>query len=363
MASTTTLPENVRTRPGLAWTSIRTWIGVAETALGVALDYVAISVIDRSESAPLRVVFVLAGLVLARRGIGDLVCGLAKREVDVGLWLSVGWLVALVVAATLAGLLPFSDYIDPSKSLTVPQFMTPNLFSAHPLGTDGLSLDLLARCVYGARVSILTSALAVVLSVAVGVPIGALAALRGRAFDHVVNILTDSMLSVPALVLLIALATIAGRPKSVAAAVLEDGIGLAIVTLPTVLRLARSFTSKLISEEFVFVSRALGATNTRIVLHDLTPNVLLSVSSYALVLAAVLIVAEGSLSFLGLGLQPPQPTWGNMMAQAGISDLSLHPFAILVPGTFMFLTVFSLNRVGERARSAFAAGGSVVSVT
>ena len=120
---------------------------------------------------------------------------------------------------------------------------------------------------------------------------------------------------------------------------------------------------KLVSEEFVFVSRALGATTTRIALRELTPSVLLSLSSYALVLAAVLIVAEGSLSFLGLGLQPPQPTWGNMMAQAGLTDLSLHPFTVLVPGTFMFLTVFSLNRVGERARSAFATGESILSIS
>jgi peptide/nickel transport system permease protein len=338
-------------------------MGLAETTAGLVLLYVAVSVIDHSASATVRVGLVLLSVVIVRRGLGDLIRGLARRPVDVGLWLSVFWLVALALAACFAGLLPFSDYIDPAKSLFEPAYLTPNLFSAHPLGTDGLSLDLLARCVYGARVSLLTSALAVVLSVGAGVPIGALAALRGRAFDHIVSVLTNSLLSVPALVLLIAMAAIAGQPKSVPEAVLEEGIGLAIVTVPTTVRLARSATLKLVSEEFVFIARALGATNARIVLRELIPSVLFSVSSYALVLAAVLIVAEGSLSFLGLGLQPPQPTWGNMMAQAGLTDLSLHPFTVLVPGTFMFLTVFSLNRVGEKARSLFSDGGSVLPVS
>jgi peptide/nickel transport system permease protein len=78
------------------------------------------------------------------------------------------------------------------------------------------------------------------------------------------------------------------------------------------------------------------------------------VTSYAFVLGAVLIVAEGSLSFLGLGLQQPHPTWGNMMAAGGINDLSTHAYVVLVPGVFLFLTVFSLNRVGERARLAWS---------
>jgi peptide/nickel transport system permease protein len=323
--------------------------GVVLLVFGALLLAFALIVI---ENALLAVGVSLVALGIAFRGLDD-VCQSVVPGIDTGFWVCAVWLVLLVLAATFAGLLPLADYQDPAKAIMNPGYAVPNLFSAHPLGTDGLSLDLLARCIYGARVSLLTGGLAVAVSVAVGVPIGTLAGYRRGWVDKVCTVFTDTLLTVPALLLLIALAAALGAPTSVADAVLKEGIGLAIVTIPTTVRLARASTLKLASSDFVFASRALGATTTRVVVQELIPSVLLSVTAYAFVLAAVLIVTEGSLSFLGLGLQPPHPTWGNMMAEGGITDLSLHPYVILIPGVFLFLTVFSLNRVGERAHRAW----------
>ena len=105
--------------------------------------------------------------------------------------------------------------------------------------------------------------------------------------------------------------------------------------------------------EFVLASRGMGAKDSRIVFRELLPNVLLPLVSYAFIIVAVLIIAEGSLSYLGLGLQQPQPTWGNMIGQADLTGLREDPHIALVPGVFMFLTVFAFNRIGERARGSW----------
>jgi peptide/nickel transport system permease protein len=332
-------------------TRLKVAAGGAELCVGIALLAFAIGVVNGPVSAAL---VSLVAIGICFHGL-DAVCTAVVPGIDTGFWLCVAWLVALAFAATFAGLLPLANYQDPAKAILSPGYAPPNLFSSHPLGTDGLSLDVLARCIYGARVSLLTAALAVVVSIGIGVPIGTLAGYGRGWIDIVTTLLTNTLLSVPALLLLIALATILKAPHSVWDAALKEGLGLALVTTPTTIRLARASALKLASSDFVFASRALGATTTRVVFRELMPSVLLAVTSYAFVLAAVLIVAEGSLSFLGLGLQQPHPTWGNMMAAGGIADLSTHGYVVLVPGVFLFLTVFSLNRVGERARLAWSA--------
>jgi peptide/nickel transport system permease protein len=225
----------------------------------------------------------------------------------------------------------------------------PDLFSKHPLGTNNLSLDLLARSRHGARVSLLTSFLAVAIGLLVGGSIGLAAGFQRGRFDRVVGVFTDATLAFPGLILLIALAAMLGTPTTATEAVLKSGVALAIVGLPIMIRLARSQTLTFAQRAFVLAGRALGATKRRIMFAELAPNIALPLLSYALVLTAVLIVAEGSLAFLGLGLAQPQPTWGNMIAEGGLTTLTDYPHIPLVPGAFMFLTVLSLNRVGEWA--------------
>ncbi|HEY2301258.1 MAG TPA: ABC transporter permease [Acidimicrobiales bacterium] len=269
---------------------------------------------------------------------------------DAGFWLCSFWLVALILATVFAGFLPLGIYKDTAKSIGSPGNLRPDLFSAHPLGTNNLSLDILSRSIYAARVSLSTALFAVALSMLVGVTIGMLAGYYGGWLDSVIGVGTDASLAIPALVLLIGIAAVLGVPKTVPQAILKEGAALAIVGIPTMIRLARANTLAFSKREFVVASRALGAKNRRILVKHLLPNVMLPIISYTFIIVAVLIVAEGSLAFLGLGLQQPQPTWGNMIAEGTLSVLQQYPHIPLAPGVFMFLTVFSLNRVGDRAR-------------
>jgi peptide/nickel transport system permease protein len=268
---------------------------------------------------------------------------------DAMFWLSSSWLVLLVAGAALADVLPLAEHVDITKTITEPGNARPDLFSRHPLGTNNFSLDLLARSLYGARVSLLTATFAVVFALVVGGMIGIAAGYLRGAFSHVVGVGTDSMLAFPSLVFLVALAAVLGPPHSALEAVPKTGIALGLVSLPIMIRLARANTLAVAQSDFVTASKVLGAKKSRIMFGEIAPNVALPLLSYSFVLVAVLIVAEGALAFLGLGLQQPNPSWGNMIAEGGLSTLTHYPHIPLVPGAFMFITVLSLNLVGERA--------------
>lgn len=278
-----------------------------------------------------------------------------RSRAPVGFWLSAAWLVALGIAAVCADLLPLANASDTSQTTGVAGYAPPDLFSAHPLGTNGFGLDLLARSVYGARVSLLTVAFTIAVSFVVGGGIGMLAGYFRGWVDHLIGVGSDALLVIPALVLLIAFAAVLGPPRTVPEAVLKIGSALAVVGVPTMVRLARANTLVYAQREFVLASRAMGARHGRVLVRELLPNVAMPLLSYAFIVAAVLIVAEGSLAFLGLGLQQPAPSWGNMIAEGGLRQLRQHPHVALVPGAFMFLTVLSLNVVGERARTRWDA--------
>lgn len=284
---------------------------------------------------------VYAGYATAGRGLWG-------EGWDPGFWFCCTWLAALFSAAVLADVLPLAEHVDIAKSIAEPGNASPDLISSHPLGTNNLSLDLLARCLYGARVSLLTSLLAVSLGLIVGGAVGMTAGFIGGWFDRIVEVVTNTMLAFPALILLIALAAVLGRPTSISGAILKTGVALAVVVLPVLVRLARTHTLLLAQREFVTASEMIGARRSRIIVTEILPNVAIPLLAYSFVLLAVMIVAEGSLAFLGLGLAQPEPTWGNMIAEGGLRTLVDHPHIPLVPGAFMFLTVLSLNRVGER---------------
>ncbi len=264
---------------------------------------------------------------------------------ETGLWLSVIWVALIGLSAAFADFLPFTESRDASVTIFegTPILKRPDLFSANPLGTDRQALDILGGIVYGARVSLQVSVLAVAIGILVGGTIGVVAGFfRGR-LDTGIGILTDSLLAFPPLILLLALASVMDRtPRNMA-------IALAVLGIPTYIRLARVNTMVFAEREFVLASQAMGASRRRIIFKELVPNVALPIFSYAFIIIAVLIVAEASLSFLGLGIQRPDPTWGNMIA-AGQDDFDRHPHLVFAPGIAMFLTVFALNRVGEKAR-------------
>lgn len=294
----------------------------------------------------------LLGIIACFRGIDRTCKNVWGPNFDTGLWLCVFWLTILGLAAILADFLPLTEATDTVKSITEPGNARPDLFSRHPFGSNNFSLDLLAQSIYAARVSVGTAILAVAIAVALGSILGMAAGYFRGVVDVVFGVLTDSVLAVPALLLLIAVVTVIGKPTEPFEAVWKMGLTLAIVAVPTMARLARANTLVFAQREFVLAARAMGASNRRVIFREIMPNVALPVLSYSFIIIATLIVAEGSLSFLGIGLKQPNPTWGNMIAEGQVSNvLRKYPHIALVPGVVMFLTVFSFNRVGEKFRS------------
>jgi peptide/nickel transport system permease protein len=310
--------------------------------LGLLVLVVAVGLLP-DLSANVRLPAALVGLFLAHVGLDALARRVLGPQVEVGLWLAIGWLALVVLAAVFADLLPLAEARNPAQTLGVASRQRPDLFSAHPLGTDKQGLDMLGGVVYGARVSLHVSLLAVLIGTVVGGCIGTVAGYFRGWFDGLVGTATDTVLAFPPLILLLAIVTV------MAADAWNISVALAVLTIPTYIRLARANTLTYAQREFVLAARAVGARSARIILRELLPNVVRPMLSYSFVIVAVLIVAEASLSFLGVGIRPPTPTWGNMIA-GGQLELERAPHLVLVPGTVMFLTVFALNRVGDKAR-------------
>ncbi|QIK77410.1 ABC transporter permease [Nocardioides piscis] len=317
-------------------------------AIGGGLAVVGVVLVGLASTAlsgPAAALAVLVGVVLAFTGVGRLVWAARRKRVDLLPWVCLVWLAGLGVAAVLAPWLPLPEGRNATVALTEPIFLEPLKYGDHPLGTNGAGLDMLSRAVFGARTSMAISMTAIVIGVTVGGLIGVVAGFYRKRVDLTIGIFTNAVLAVPPLILLIALA-----------AILEPGIrnmalALALLTIPSMVRVARANTISFAQREFVLAARGMGATKARIMLRELVPNVALPLFSMAVVSISALIVAEASLSFLGLGIPQPEPTWGNMIseAQAG-NTMEDHPAILVVPGFFLFMTVFSFNLLGEKAQ-------------
>ncbi|MFS3129310.1 ABC transporter permease [Nocardioides sp. Bht2] len=266
---------------------------------------------------------------------------------DLTSWLCGTWLVLLLAGAIFVPWLPLGESQNLAAALGEPTMARPDLLTNRPLGTNNFGLDLMARVLYGARSSLVVSIGAVLIGMVVGGAIGILAGYFRKTTDTVVGIFTNALLAVPPLILLIALATVL-EPS-----LRNIAFGLSLMALPSMIRMARANTLTFAQREFVLAGRSMGASNIRIMGRELLPNVMLPLLSYGMVIVSVLIVAEASLSFLGLGIQAPEPSWGNMIAEGEGSTFEQHPHIVLVPGVVVFLTVFSFNLLGERARKRF----------
>jgi peptide/nickel transport system permease protein len=320
----------------------RLLVGIGAIVAGVVLVVVG-TMILQDVTAVVRVGLTLAGFGLVYLGADRLGRFFFGEEFETALWFSAFWLGLIGLAAILADLLPLAESRDVSKTLTTPTLLRPDLFSEHPLGTDRQGLDILGGVVYGARVSLIVSLGAVVIGMMVGGVIGIAAGYYRGKTEGFVNLLADSMLAFPPLILLL------GMVAVLEPSVRNVTVALGVLGIPTYIRLSRANTMVFAQREFVLAARGLGARNRRIIFRELLPNVALPIVSYGFIVVGALIVAEASLSFLGLSIRRPNPTWGNMIA-AGQTDFDRHPHLVFAPGIVLFLTVFALNRVGDKAR-------------
>jgi peptide/nickel transport system permease protein len=212
--------------------------------------------------------------------------------------------------------------------------------AGHWLGTDGLGRDLLSRCLYGGRVSLTVSIGAVLLGMALGSALGILAGYRGGWADAVVSRCLDVLFAFPGLVLALTVASYLGPSLR------NVMLAIAFYTVPAYARVARSATLRVREQNFVRAAEMFGAGGMRIGLRHILPNVLSVVLTYACVLIGIAMIIEAGLSFLGLGVPPPQPSWGQLIAM-GKQDISDAPHIALVPGMFLFVTIAAFNRLGD----------------
>lgn len=216
---------------------------------------------------------------------------------------------------------------------------------AHPLGTDDLGRDVLSRLIHGASASIYAAFVAVGVATVLGTPIGLIAGYAGGWTDTIISRIIDTFLSFPAIVLAIAVTGVLGIGLTNAM------ISVGIVFAPQLARLARARALVLRQELYVDAARCFGASTGRILRHHVLPNAIQPVLVQMTLLMAVALLAEASLSFLGLGMQPPDPSWGSMIARAYLY-IQIAPEQIYAPGLAILVTALAFNTLGESLREA-----------
>ena len=257
-----------------------------------------------------------------------------------------GAVAGLIVIAIFILLAVFAPLVAPHDPLATSWTLVRKPPSAlHWFGTDDLGRDVLARVIYGTRASLLAGAISVGIALAVGVPLGLLSGYRGGFIDALISRMTDAMLACPSLILAIAFAAFLGPSLGNAM------IAIGITATPIFVRLTRAQTMNVKVEDYVEAARAIGNPRWRIALFHILPNILPALLVQATLSIATAIIAEAALSFLGLGQQPPAPSWGSML-NAAQRFLTNAPWMAIWPGLAIFLVVLSLNLVGDGLRDA-----------
>jgi ABC-type dipeptide/oligopeptide/nickel transport system permease subunit len=248
-------------------------------------------------------------------------------------------LIAIGTAVFAEVLAPYS----PTKADLTQTLRPPSL--AHPMGTDDLGRDVLSRIIYGARASLIAGVVATGIALLVGTALGIVSGYALGAVDTVVSRVTDALLAFPGLILALAITAALG-PSLVNAM-----IAIGIVGVPRFARLARAQVLAVRGHDYVEAVRAIGASNTRILLRHIAPNILTPVIIQTSLSVAFAILTEASLSFLGLGVQPPTPSWGFMLNQ-GRDYIAQAPWLAVFPGVAIFLVVMAFNLLGDAIRDA-----------
>ncbi|HEY1932743.1 MAG TPA: ABC transporter permease [Acetobacteraceae bacterium] len=254
--------------------------------------------------------------------------------------------IGLIVVVSFIAIAIFAPLISPYDPIATSWTMIRKAPSAaHWMGTDENGRDVFARVIFGARASLLAGVISVLIAAGIGVPMGLLAGFAGGWIDAVLSRLVDAMLACPFLILAIALAAFLGPDLTNAM------IAIGVSTAPRFMRVTRAATLEAAAVEYVEAARALGNPPWRIAVRHVLPNIVPPILVQGTLSIAQAIIAEASLSFLGLGQQPPEPSWGSMLNSAQ-RFLEQAPWLAVFPGLAIFLCVLSFNLVGDGLRDA-----------
>ena len=253
----------------------------------------------------------------------------------------------LLVIVTLCAAAPLFAPYDPLAQPDIIRGKNLPPSALHPFGTDTYSRDVLSRVLYGGRLSLSVALVATLVSITLGTAYGAVAGFAGGIVESVMMRILDALLSIPRLLLLIAIFA-AWRELPLGAFVVIVGF----TGWYSLSRIVRGQVLAMKGEEFVMSARALGAGRTRILLRHILPNVLTPIIVAAALGVGHVILLEAGLSYLGVGLQPPQPSWGNIIQDVGATEIAIRWWMAFFPGMAIVLTVMASNVLGDALRQA-----------
>ena len=282
-----------------------------------------------------------------------------KKKIGIGFWIAAFWLALITFLAVFAPVLPFKE---PNQNFIVfeqkenpvtgkiqdrPVQPPYSPSGEHWLGTDQDARDILSRSIYGARVSLAVGALTALFGIIVGGALGMIAGYFKGILDKIISAIFLVSLSFPGLILAILVVALVDR------SLITISITIGILAVAPIGRLARAQTLSFAEREFVLAAETLGAKKSRILVRELLPNVLIPMSTLAMLVIAIAIVAEGTLAFLGLSVQGSS-TWGKLiLTGSGLQTLESSPWVAFAPMGFLFLTVASFNYMSDRLRDYF----------
>jgi peptide/nickel transport system permease protein len=258
-------------------------------------------------------------------------------------------LAMVFLSVILAGLSPY----DPNEPNMKEALQPPSL--SHPMGTDALGRDYMTRVLYGGRVSLAVGIMVVMITLTLGVTIGAAAGYFGGWLDNVLMRFTDAVLTMPAFLILILLSTIMREielPFFTQNNVVAIALVIGLLSWMTFARLTRAAILTLREMDYVKASISLGASHLRVITRHVLPNMVGLLVVEATLELSYAIIEESALSFLGFGIQPPTPSWGNLLSNAS-QHFTKHPWLAIYPGVMIFLTIISVNYIGDGLRDAF----------
>lgn len=264
----------------------------------------------------------------------------SKVQRRLATWIS-GSLVALLLLTCFLG--PFVLPLPPTVGGSVLDSALPPGTPGHPLGTDVNGNDVLSRLIHGGRSSLMVGIIVNVIGLVVGGTVGAIAAYLGGKADTVIMRVLDVFIAFPSLVLVIVLAQALGPslPNTI--------LALSAFSVPAVARMSRAATLKVMNMPYLQAAQLSGSPWWRVLFRHVVPNIIPQLTNYAMLGMALVVVTEGALSFLGLGIPPPAPSWGNMIFE-GQQSLSATPLLVLWPSLALLVTVLAFNLLGESIR-------------